>query len=293
MSRNVLIMNSGSLQDHAFASPSAVTPGVISAFSETGAQLDLSDGADTGAGTEQSVFSNQPFFLVQGDALLPRRTRVLDPKRLTVSKKVYAAAQNQVTTVSAIPTGTAGEAVIKVIDLSLGTEQFPRITATVQVAAADTAAQIAGKIVTALNGIKRAEPIATASVSGSNLVLTGANAKVSFTTALDGVLVGATVTGTTAPDPGQGTGAHVAALEESAIPVMYGDEYYVNSGLLGRPQAAPRYADLSKNYNLYVLRYDNGSVFEDVVRAARYQTIYLAIATSGVTGNLDAFFNVS
>ena len=131
-----------------------------------------------------------------------------------------------------------------------------------------------------------------ATTSGADLVLTAKEFEQSFSTSVSGEIEGATVAATTTPSAGSGSGAQVVELEQSALPAMYG-EYYQDSGILGRKEDPPAFADPSKNYTVYTIRYDNGPAYDQVVRTARFSDIFVCVATTGVTGDLDAFFGTA
>lgn len=280
-SRIVFVVNSGALAG-TFANPAAVPPGRLAAFDDNGLPIDVTLGD----------LNTQKTLLVLGNLELPRLTRVLDPARVaSATKRAYLAPVKQVTTVSALAPagGLPGEAVVKIMDLTLGIEQFPRFNFSVVLVGNETATVVATKLAAAINLNERAKKVVIASVVGDTLVLTARDFATSFVTSLSGPIVNAVRTATAAPSLGSGTAAHIALLEESCGPVMFG-EYYVDCGMLGRKEALPTSADPSKTYTVYCIRYEN-SIHVGLNTSFRYEDIYIAVATTGVVGDLDAFLD--
>ena len=294
MSRSILVVNNGPLQDQAFSDPSEVPAGVLAAFKADGGLLALSDGGDAGA--EQDLATAQPFFFVIGSGdggdIPLRRTNVIEPQNLVrVNYKAYTAPVKQVTkvTVTAGTEDNKGVASIRVQDMSEGYQPFPSVTADFKVVAGTTAAQVAQALANAMNNIKRAPVVA--SVEGSKVVLTAKSFGQSFATSIDGVLAGGTIEATTEPTMGSGTPDQVADDEFRNRAFMTG-EYVGNDGILGTPERSAAYSGLAggKNYNCYAV-----SVLNDIDRGLntpyQYHEILIYIATD-VAGNLDAFFGI-
>lgn len=294
MSRTILVVNNGPLQDQAYADPSEVPAGVLAAFASNGTLLQLDDGAD--GDSNQDLASAQDFFLVVGsgeaDGIPYRRTNIIEPQNIArVTYKAYTAPVKQVTKVTAVA-GTStknGVASVKVQDMSEGYQPFPSVTADFKVVDGATAAQVATGLATAMNKIKRAPVVA--SVSGNDLVLTAKSFGQSFSTSADGFLAGATITATTEPTMGSGTSDQVADDEWRNRAFMTG-EYVGNDGILGTPERSAAYTGLADggNYNCWAV-----SVLNDIDRGLntpyQYHEILIYVATD-VTGDLNGFFGI-
>lgn len=278
----VFVMNAGSIQDQAFADPSAVTPGVIAAFDGYGNVLNLDDASDEGA---ESALPEEIQFVL-GHATFPRLSKMMDVDGIKrVVKKDYSAPVKQVTTISGVPTGTAGTALVRVEDLS-EKPNFEVVTYEVPVTAAQTAAQIVDSLVAAINGHPRS--VVVASRSTNNLVLTAKEFGVSFNTSVDNLFEAVTVAGTTAPERGVGTYEHVRDLEIAAKGT-YG-EYYDRDGFLGGTEFTDLeiFASATETYDLYVVQHQNNQ--DDAInKSFKYHQLILAVSTD-VTGDLDTFF---
>jgi hypothetical protein len=295
MSRSILVMNSGSVQDQAFADPSAVDEGVLAAFTADGTLLQLDDGAD--GDTIQDVLSAQDTMLVigggAGNAPL-RQTALLKASNfVSAEKKAYTAPVKQVTDVTPI-VGTAGVAAVKVADVTTGYQPFPKITADVKITAAENAEAVVDKLVAAINAIKRAPVVASKTGTGASakLRLTAKDFNTSFVTSVDETQAGAVVASVSAPSQGSGTYAQVRDMEFRNRAAMTG-EYYVQDGILGDREGGAPSASLAglaasgTNYNIYAVRYLNDQE-DSINRAFKYHEVLLCIGT-GVTGDLDAF----
>lgn len=279
----VLVMNSGVLEDTAYADPTAVDPGVIAFFDEAGNNVDL----DAAVTTEKFTTG---FRVVRGDADQPLMTRFLEYDNIhEVIKRAYVAPTKQVTTISNI-TPANGYAAVGILDMTLGAQDHLNVTVEVQTASGDTAAQIAARLRDAINGNSRASKVVVASVATNNLVLTAKDFNTSFTTALQGTVEGATRTATTAPSQGNGSAAQVRKLEEKAKFFAEGEQY-TDNGLLGSRSQYEYQVDDSKNYNIYTIRYKNNMDI-GVNTPMKYEEIYLCIATAGVTGTVDTYLGV-
>src|SRR5690554_3789171 len=125
----VFVMNSGSLQEHAYADPSAVPDGVIAAFDGEGNPIEFDDN-DGGA----DDMPEQIQFVLGGDE--PFISQMIDTATMKVTAKAYAAPVKQVTSVDNIAAGAANarRAVVRVEDLSLR-PSFARLTYDVSVGA--------------------------------------------------------------------------------------------------------------------------------------------------------------
>lgn len=142
--RQVLLQNTGAVDDSTtFADPSAVTAGKLAAFN-----------ALTGAGVALDSAMPNEIILVQGHASDPILTNRLKKSDITaVYKKTFEAPVKWSVVLSAIPTGSAGDFVFKLVDLTPGTEPYPRWNAEAKVLAGDSAAAIINKLVDAINAL--------------------------------------------------------------------------------------------------------------------------------------------
>lgn len=181
--RTVLVMNSGSINGHAFADPSAVTPGVIAMFDENGDAQDM---------TSDTLAALQKILFVQGHSVQPRMSAIIDRNKIIeVVKRVYVAPVKQVTTISGL-TDLEGVATLKIIDMSLGHEQYPRRTYEISSATADTVDSVIRKLIAKINAdskgvvYARSNRISTVAVTGTsgtaNINIDGTNYLATFDT---------------------------------------------------------------------------------------------------------------
>lgn len=202
----------------------------------------------------------------------------------------YIAPVAQVTTVT--PEVGTGFATIRVVRADGNPRPHERKTAEVKIDDL-TATEIAQAFADQLN--EQFPDFVTASVSGSDLVLTGAidyqdasgqNGIVSFETSTDGEAEGWTVAATTTPNAGSGAGWQVEELEE----IAYGGDY---TNRIYLPVKPPKYADPASNYKLITVRVRTNTT-ENIAKSNKYQELMIAVVTGGTADGIDlaTFFGV-
>lgn len=286
---NIFPVNTGSFQDQGFTSPAAVPEGVLAAFTQDGNLLQLDDGGD--ADTTQDTLTAQPTRLVLGGEY-PRLSRVLTPENVVeVKKQVYVAPVKQQSTITFTAPDEAGEAGIDLVDYSeTGKHPYPRKYYSIRLDGTETAAEVATAFANEINAHDSA--FVTATTSTADLILESVELHTLFDVALQGQVEGDAVALTREYNRGSGTGRQVAAIEEANEQTISG-ERYVDNGLLGRRADMKAYADETLNYDLYHIRYRNPATHQGLNSKFEISEVIVAVATTGVTGTLDGFFETA
>ncbi|MEX0596192.1 MAG: hypothetical protein WD512_06790, partial [Candidatus Paceibacterota bacterium] len=183
----------------------------------------------------------------------------------------------QVTTVT--PATGTGEAIVRVVRADLGYQPHERVTSSVTITG-KTKAEITDAFVTLINGDN--QDFVTASKDGSdNLALTGAIGT-SFETSTDELASTWTIAATTTPEPGTGTSAQVANLEE----IAYGGNY-INRIYL--PITPPSYVVDGETYDLFTILVRTNTT-PNISKSNKYLELRLAVQATASGIDLPEFF---
>jgi hypothetical protein len=282
--RQVLVQNTGTLAG-TNPNPADVAVGQLRAFTQTGTPLDIFHATPASISAMPDAF----FFVLGTEGNQQVLTNLLHKKNIhKVVKRAYVAPVPRQLSI-AMPAGSAGAgiATIKVINDQNEFRQFQLRTYEVRIAAADTAAQVAGKFVTKIGQDSLAQVVAT--VSGNNLVLTSITAGEGLKVALEGLVEGAAITVVAAGVLGSGTPAQVRELQVHDMGNT--GRYYLEDPVRGGYyEALPNRVLANGQYTLYTILHE--TPYELAInKSVRYQEITIAV-NNGVTGTLDVFLGL-
>jgi len=202
-------------------------------------------------------------FIAQKRDALIHKTTVIRLEANVVTRSAYSAAVKQVSTVTITtpnsPVVTKGDVYeLVLIDQTMVQQPFPTSNFEVYAKAGETQAALTARLAAKINDPKDGgnyySQIATAAVSGNNIVITAKDFGTFFKVVLRQKLgEQATVATTTPYKQGVGTYDNVAGLEAEGIIFDGVTTNYPAFGLPGEYGEPTKFASASLGYNLYVL----------------------------------------
>lgn len=267
-----------------FASPDAVPSDTIAFFpTDGGSSISLND-------TTDNKFEDQgEIQIVLGTPDGHRVTNVIDAGSVEVSSLAHAAPAQQVTEVTPSAVSTDRSLSLKITNLEQGYEPYPRRNFEIQAKSADSVSDLVDKFVTAINeredGLVGYEgSTVTASNNAGTLVLTADEVGEIFEVGLD---FEATVSTTTAPSAGTGSGADVIEMEDS-VTSLYG-RFNEENNILGSLDEVELFAVESNDYDLITIRQETN--FDRAINvSAQYQDVVLALEVGLDKTHVNSFF---
>ena len=275
----LLLQNAGDIDATTYASPDLVPDQTLAAFNEAGTGVALN-----------ALGSGKVFFVEGGDT--PIRTPLIDLSKITVDKKTYEAPVKNSFVISALPDNPSEALTLrmKVIDLTLGFEPYPRYNVEIQVAAAAADEDVAEAFVDALNAITNAPFTATDNEDGTFDIDANENGTI-LALAFDfGDETAPTVTETTYKE-GSGTEAQIKEIELRSF-ALHGDLYRE----VPQPMTPPSRVLSGGQYDLFVISAPGDN--DRNINPNVFPQIYIAVEDSVEDGeagpyDLDTFFGLS
>lgn len=267
-----------------FASPDAVPADTIAFFpTDGGASISIND-------TTDNKFEDQgEIQIVLGTPDGHRLTNVIDAGSVDVSSLAHSAPAQQVTEVTPSAVSTDQFINLKITNLEQGYEPYQRRNFEIEAESSDTVSDLVDKFVTAINGredglVGYEGSTVTATNNAGTLVLTADEVGEIFDVGAD---FDASVSTTTAPSAGTGSGADVISMEDR-VTGLYG-RFNEENNILGSLDGVDLFAVESNSYDLITIRQETS--FDRAINvSAQYQDVVLALEVGLDKTHVNSFF---